>query len=65
MGRSTTPAWSALADAFGGAASLAAELGVTRQTVWNWSRGARVPGPASIAIAQLARKKRLASPVEQ
>jgi transcriptional regulator with XRE-family HTH domain len=58
------PAWAALTEAYGGVLALAAALGVTRQTIWNWSRGARVPGPSAIAVAQLARKKHLASPVK-
>jgi hypothetical protein len=55
--------WAALADAFGGVAALAAALGVAPVTLWRWGRGAAVPGPAALAVAALARKMRVASPL--
>lgn len=61
---STLPdSWTTLATAYGGVQALAKALGVSVMTVRRWATGQPVTGPATLAIAALAKRKRIASPV--
>lgn len=58
------PAWSALADAAGGIAALAAQLGTTRRVLERWVSGdVAILGPARVAVRFVARDLGVDSPV--
>jgi hypothetical protein len=59
-----TGAWGALADKYGGVPALAEAIGVSPRTVLRWANGEMLPrGPERLAIAWVAKQKRVESPV--
>jgi hypothetical protein len=57
-------AWAKLAEKYGGPAPLAEAIGVSPRTVLRWANGELEPrGPERLAIAWVAKKKRVESPV--
>ena len=55
--------WRALAEACGGVAALARELGVASSTIHRWGTGRVVIGrPSRLMVAALARKKHVPCP---
>ena len=67
MSRATVLAgpWRTLAEACGGVAALARELGVAPSTVHRWGTDRVVIGrPSRLMVAALARRKRVESPVD-
>lgn len=64
MSRRSTlpPAWLALVTSYGGVGAFARHLGVSPQAVWTWGRGTRPSRFVVLAVDEMARKKRVASP---
>lgn len=65
-GRPSTlpPEWRLLAEAYGGAAGLAAKLGVEPSTVSKWGRGKNLPrGSARVLIEALAKRAGVPCPL--
>lgn len=55
--------WGAMATAAGGVNKLAEMLGVTTMTVWRWSQGGKMQGPARIVVESTAERLGVRSPL--